>query len=266
MTAFRRRTAFATPFIAILGCGGPQRPEEKRIPGETWSVFARDGACEASSIEQPCPKGALCNPPPPRQIECPAGITEPERVKVVQRPDATCAIVPDGCVELACATQPTACPLPFGAPRKFRAIWTVARHDADCRACKTEPCGEDARAIQCPPTLKPTPVRIGELPSGTCAVIPDACVDESCAGDALPCPMPRGEDLPPLVWDIARTANSCTATSRGPIAGERTINFECPQQTTWPPRFQIRRTDLAAPCEFFVGSGPGVPTKCPDAK
>jgi len=48
------------------------------------------------------------------------------------------------------------------------------------------------------------------------------------------------------------------------FAGERTIKFVCPEQTTFPPRFQIRRTTLAAPCELFVGSGGGVPTKCPE--
>src|SRR5690349_10867768 len=110
MTAFRRRTAFATPVIAIISCGAPQsRPEEKTIPGEAWTVYAVGAACEADSIERGCPKNALCNPPPPREIECPAGIAA-QRLQVVKKPDQTCAIVPSGCVELSCATQPTACP------------------------------------------------------------------------------------------------------------------------------------------------------------
>ena len=264
MTAFRRRTAFAAPIIAIISCGGPRtRPDERTIPGETWNVFASDGECLAGQVEH-CPKGALCNPPPPRQIECPAGITS-SGIEIVEKPDHTCAVVPSGCVELACATQTTACPMPPGTPRPLRKpIWTVSRQQDGCRAvpeCKTEPCGVDARAIACPPSLG---VRIGELPSRECAIIPEGCADETCAGERLPCPMPAGRDLPPLTWDIDRTGNACTATSKGPIAGAHTFKFECPPQTTFPPRYQIRRTDVTAPCELFVGTGPGVPTKCPE--
>ena len=268
MTAFRRRTAFATPLIAIISCGGGQRPEEKSIPGQSWNVVSRDGACEANQVEH-CPKGALCNPPPPRQIDCPGGMPESGWLQVVEKPDHTCAVVPSGCVELACATQTTACPMPYDTPRKLRGpIWIVARHEANCLAvpeCKTEPCATDKRAVECPPSLgmPPASLRIGDV-SGACAVVPETCLDESCVGERLACPMPAGKDLPPKTWDIARTGNACTATSRGPIAGERTIKFVCPEQTTFPPRYQIRRSALDAPCELFVGSGGGVPTKCPE--
>jgi hypothetical protein len=257
MTAFRRRTVFATPVIAIISCGGPQtRPEPRTLAD--WSVYESAGVCEASSIERGCPKGALCNPPPPRDIECPTGIGE-GRVEVVKKPDETCAIVPPGCTDLACATQPTACPLPYDAPRKLRQpIWTVSRNDTGCVAVADA----DTRAIPCPPSLGAS-LRVAELRSA-CVVVPDGCADEGCVGAQTACPVPAGKDLPALVWDIARTGNACTATTRGPIAGERTFTFVCPEQTTFPPRFQIRRADATAPCELFVGSGPGVPTQCPE--
>jgi len=270
MSAFRRRTVFATPLIAIISCGGSRsRPEEPTIPGEHWNVTANGGECHAHDIEH-CPKGALCNPPPPRQIECPAGIADAGWVQVVEKPDHTCAVVPSGCIELACATQTTACPLPRDAPRKLHGpIWKVGRHQDRCLAvpeCTTEPCDAKPRAIECPASLgvPPAEVRIGQLPSGACGAVPEGCLDETCAGEQMTCPMPAGKDLPPLVWDIARAGNECTATSRGPIAGEHTFKLACPPLTTSPPRYQIRRTNVTAPCELFVGAGPGVPTMCPE--
>lgn len=261
MGAHRRRTQFAVPFIAVLGCGGRQTPEERPdVPGPTWQVWGYGDECEAHAPMGSCPKGALCNPPPPSPIECPAGHKDGDRHRIVKRPDATCAIVPEGCTELACATQATPCPEERGAPRKLRGtFFQVTRGDSDC-AAREDTCSDASctRAIECPPTMT-APVRIVESRHG-CFLVPDGCNDTSCASPFGACPAAAGKDLDPLKWLGQRTGDACTVTSKGPIAGERVQKIVCPTKAA---RFQIDRPSRAEPCVLRAGPAPAVDTPCP---
>jgi hypothetical protein len=68
-----------------------QPPANKR-----WTVFKTSSGCEAA-IETSCPKGAMCNPPPPMKYACPDNVKLP--AKIVTFGDG-CAIEP----------EPTHCP------------------------------------------------------------------------------------------------------------------------------------------------------------
>lgn len=212
MAAFRRRTAFAAPLIVIAGCGGKDANDPKRarrIQAPTWSVHQQQGTCRADVILD-CPDGVACNPPAPREIECPPGATETMTVVVVEKADKTCAIVPAGCAALDCATQVTPCPKPYeqaAPPRtKLVAIWSIQvgrsspdRCDAyDDLACSV-PAGQPAppcnppspRAVVCPTGFeRDKPMRIGQLPDGTCVLAPLQCKDTSCTKDPIACPEP----------------------------------------------------------------------------
>jgi hypothetical protein len=73
-----------------------------------WTIEKRGGGCHAE--EGDCPPGVDCNPPQPRMMPCPAGITEDHDVRVAELPDATCVIVPDGCADTSCVGAKTPCP------------------------------------------------------------------------------------------------------------------------------------------------------------
>lgn len=119
MSAFRRRTVFAAPIIlTVAACSGgktPEDPQPKRYPGPTWHVSQRGpDTCMASETDQGCPKGVMCNPPPPQDIKCPAFPEGREWARVVKRPSGDCALLPDGCFDDTCVGAKTDCPLPFG--------------------------------------------------------------------------------------------------------------------------------------------------------
>jgi hypothetical protein len=66
----------------------PPRPEPA---GTTWHVFKNGDSCEAA-IHIDCPKGAMCNPPPPKQVACPEGLTMPKGLNIVSQGDGTCIV------------------------------------------------------------------------------------------------------------------------------------------------------------------------------
>lgn len=265
MSAHRRRTAFAAPFIVVLGCGGGQKPDRdpSEPPGEKWTVWNRGGECDASHDLGACPRGALCNPPPPAPADCPTGLAEGASARVVRRPDATCGIVSPGCTSLACVTEAAPCPAAFGTPRKLRGpFWKIARSGETCLA-RQDGCGESdpacAQAVECPP---PAVTRLVQI-RASCFAVAEGCADESCRSDGTSCPVPAGKDLGALRWLGTRTADACTVTSTGPIAGELVQTIPCPADPKKSARFQIDRATRAEPCVYRAGTAPAVETPCP---
>ena len=76
----------------------PPRPHAQPA-GTTWHVFKSGDGCEAA-VHVDCPKGATCNPPPPRKVECPVGLTMPKGLDIVSQGDGTCIV----------AQEPVHCP------------------------------------------------------------------------------------------------------------------------------------------------------------
>lgn len=70
--------------------------------------------CQASETDLGCPKGVMCNPPPPSQSKCPPFAEGQTWAHVVKRPDGTCAVLPPGCEDDSCVGAKTECPLPIG--------------------------------------------------------------------------------------------------------------------------------------------------------
>jgi len=75
-----------------------------------WHIEKRGEGCHVEEEDHDCPPGVDCNPPKPRMIPCPPGITEDKDVAVTQLADGTCVIVPEGCKDLGCAVDKTPCP------------------------------------------------------------------------------------------------------------------------------------------------------------
>jgi len=205
MGAFRRRTQFATPLIisvAAAGCGSKEATREppKRFPGATWSVTMRLPDCQANVDDDTgCPPGVACNPPPPQDVECPPGASGNTITTVGELPGGTCAIVPPGCIELACAKTPTPCPLPPGQRLVPRIVfaWKIEKRGEGCHAEEEDhdcPPGVDCnppkpRMVPCPPGItEEIDVNITQLADGTCAVVPDGCTKVDCVTDKTPCP------------------------------------------------------------------------------
>lgn len=268
MSAFRRRTVFAAPFVVVVACGGSQRNDDAPDDFGTWTVMKSGDECQANVIER-CPRGARCNPPPPSYVECPPMDAETYSVRVVERADQTCAIVPPDCKDLSCAVQSTPCPLPYGAPWPVRGpYFVVSHHESGCIAREEPACLDGdlacARAIECPADLgaAPATVRLGRS-RDECVVLPDSCTDSAC-GTRTACPMPAGKDLPPREWDGERKGYECTVSSRGLIGGERTQKIVCPEGSA-QGYFKIHR--VAEPngqgCELRVGTSLALPTACP---
>jgi len=95
----------AHPKVACPLPVGEELPQKFAL---VWTIEKRGDKCHAE--EPNCPPGRDCNPPAPRFVPCPTGITEEEEVHVGELQDGTCVIVPEGCEELRCATEKTACP------------------------------------------------------------------------------------------------------------------------------------------------------------
>jgi hypothetical protein len=80
---------------------------------EVWVVEKNkngDGGCHAEEPEGTCPPGVDCNPPTPRKVACPPGVTDTEEKRVALLADKTCAIAPDGCNAPSCIGATTPCP------------------------------------------------------------------------------------------------------------------------------------------------------------
>ena len=93
-------------------CPLPPGRQVRQPLSNVWTIEKRGAGCHAEDGggHDECPPGVDCNPPEPRTVPCPAGITEDKPIRVAELPDATCAIVPDGCDDASCATPKIACP------------------------------------------------------------------------------------------------------------------------------------------------------------
>jgi hypothetical protein len=197
--AIRRRTSFVAPFIvSVTACGSSKEPAGNppppQFPGATWSVRMHDMKCYASVA----PEGPG-NPPAPREIECPPGMSGNTALIVGELKDKECGIVPAGCTDASCVKIRTPCPLPHGqhVVRKLMNVWTIEKRKEGCHAEEGEvdcPPGVDCnppqpRMIACPEGITEAKnVRIAELPDATCVIVPDGCDDTSCVGAKTLCP------------------------------------------------------------------------------
>jgi hypothetical protein len=79
-----------------------------------WTIEKLGDACHAEEGEghDACPPGIDCNPPMPRIVKCPPGVTDTQSLRIAELVDARCVIVPDGCDNTGCAKQPIECPVP----------------------------------------------------------------------------------------------------------------------------------------------------------
>ena len=209
MGAFRRRTQFAAPLILSVAasCGTKTResPPKKRFPTATWSVWMDLPGCKAAvDMDITCPPNETCtvaNPPPPQDIECPPGASGKTRQRVAQLADLSCVIVPEGCLELACAKTPAPCPLPPGHKlvHKIAFAWHIEKRGEGCHIEEEDhdcPPGMDCnppkpRVIPCPPGItEDKDVEVTQLVDGTCVIVPEGCKDLGCAVTKTPCPPP----------------------------------------------------------------------------
>ena len=69
-------------------------PPRPAAAGTTWHVFKTSDGCEAA-LNVSCPKGAMCNPPPPAKVDCPDGLTMPKGMNIVSQGDGTCIVQPE---------------------------------------------------------------------------------------------------------------------------------------------------------------------------
>ena len=100
------------PRCATLPTPCPLAPGQKLVPKIVfvWHIEKRGAGCHAEEEDNECPPGVDCNPPKPRMVACPPGITEDKTVDITQLADGTCAVVPDGCTTAGCVTDKTPCP------------------------------------------------------------------------------------------------------------------------------------------------------------
>ena len=105
-----------------------------------WNVIVTDGVCSANEHGN-CPPDTPCDPPTPRAIECPAGVTD-GLVVVGQLADGSCATA---------TGQKTPCPLPAGEALPPLAWAVTAQPDGTCRATWMSPAtGAKSLTIKCP--------------------------------------------------------------------------------------------------------------------
>ncbi|HEY5927642.1 MAG TPA: hypothetical protein VIV11_38420 [Kofleriaceae bacterium] len=195
MSAFRRRTTFATPFIlTVAACGsGKDKPKPEASPFlETWTVSMANMKCDAQLT--------AANPPAPRQdIECPPGMTGGVFLTVAEIERDKCAVVPLGCANAACAKPVIPCPLPLGKQlvKKLAYVWTIEKRGKLCHAEEEDhdcPPGVDCnppapREFPCPPGVtEDKPMQFAELPDTTCVIVPEGCQDTGCATEKIACP------------------------------------------------------------------------------
>lgn len=143
------------------------------------------------------------NPPSPRSIECPPGMSGTTIFTIGELANKTCGIVPTGCVDERCVKIAAPCPLPAGqvAVQNLAVVWTIEKRDDDCHAEEGEghdacPSGIDCnppqpRIVKCPAGVTETQsIRIAELVDATCVVVPDGCETTGCAKQKVDCPVP----------------------------------------------------------------------------
>jgi hypothetical protein len=133
-----------------------------------WNVTAVAGVCSATEHGS-CPPDKECEPPPPRAIECPAGLVD-GATKVVQLEDKSCAVIP--------GNAKTPCPLAAGESLPPLSWAVTPAPDGTCIASWTSPgTGTKSVTIACPVADEPTTI--------TRAKADAPCIAE---GKETPCP------------------------------------------------------------------------------
>lgn len=87
--------------------------EGKTLPkklGAMMEIEMRDGWCHVEEHNPDCPPDVDCNPPAPKKVGCPPGITEEQTMNIAILVDGSCAIVPEGCETQDCVGARTECP------------------------------------------------------------------------------------------------------------------------------------------------------------
>jgi hypothetical protein len=154
MRSVPRRT-FAAPLVAIACSGGGHE-------GSSFARLHRDGtACTLSRGVSGCPKGAMCNPPPPQPVECPAGMGKEEWAQIgsSKTKSGECVLIVSPCTDASCGT-PTPCLDPaWGDPPLPALQWWITPVEGDT-TCKATPAARtrfeanrEPFVIACPPSL-----------------------------------------------------------------------------------------------------------------
>lgn len=195
MSAFRRRTTFAAPLILSVACSSSDKPPApKRYAGPHWSVFMAPDGCKALAME-----GDVASKSPAREVPCPPGSSGRNVVRIAQRADKICAVLPSDCFDEKCLETPTACPLEAGKtiPKKLGATMEIELRDGTCHVEEHNPdcppnvdCNPPApKRVACPPGItEESNVFIALLVDGNCAVVPDGCETQDCVGPRTECP------------------------------------------------------------------------------
>ena len=179
----RRRIWFAAPMVAVTACSSSNATNH----AQDFDHLEVDGTACVYYEHMHCPEGAMCNPPPPRAVECPAGMGA-SRGAAIGAGGSGCLLYPDPCTDAKCAV-PTPClrerveeiaPLAWtitpgsdgrcvatGRPRtRFDShppipsmcvggVIERANPKAPCVVCNTSPCPMDATPIACPDPALP---------------------------------------------------------------------------------------------------------------
>jgi hypothetical protein len=191
MPALRRRTVFATPVILTVAACSSGKDKPNPAPSPSWQVRMANMKCHAHETGP--------NPPAPRAIQCPPGMTGNLVMTVAQLAPDKCAVLPPGCTQPACAKPATPCPLPAGQKlvEKLAYVWIIEKRGELCHAEEEDhdcPPGVDCnppapRTFPCPAGVtEDKPLHFAELPDTTCVIVPDGCVDTGCATETIPCP------------------------------------------------------------------------------
>ena len=145
----RRRVWFAAPLVAVTaGCSSsPKKSHET-----DFDRLEVDGTACVYYQHVHCPKGAMCNPPPPRAVECPAGMGA-SRGAAIGAGGSGCLLYPDPCTDRTCAVD-TPC-LRQGFDEIAPLAWKITPgSDGRCVATGVSRTGFDSHPaipINCPP-------------------------------------------------------------------------------------------------------------------
>jgi hypothetical protein len=194
VSAFRRRTSFTAPLIvSVAACSSksPANEPPKRYAGESWAVFMAPDGCKALEERD--------RPPPAREVPCPPGSSGRNVVRIAQRADKICAVLPDHCFDETCLETPTECPLAVGKtlPKKLGAIMRIEMRDQECHVEEDNPdCPPDVdcnppapRKVTCPPGItEEQTVGVALMVDGNCVVVPSNCSTVDCVGPRTECP------------------------------------------------------------------------------
>ncbi len=177
-----RARRLAAPFVVTAGVYGGHAAAElpRAAPGSTIDIRL-DGRC-FERWEKTCPEGYRCNPPPPKQVQCPPAARPNDTVE--KRADGTCWAFP---TDFRCPPPPSTCNPP--PPRQVL-----------CPEAKPEPPTPDPKFAPPPPPEQPTlpdappGAKLIRNADGSCV----AFIDPKCPPN-VPCnpPPPMPVKCPP---------------------------------------------------------------------